>query len=111
MFRPVIATCSSQLRCHTRRFQSLLRRPSLPFWHRTHYGKAIIQPQKSSASGEKFGSLRFLSKKLPDKRAITKLPTNLDVWRMPGDAEAEEQIWRNLDGLFRDGGFALWPNV
>ena len=30
---------------------------------------------------------------------------------MPGDAEAEEQIWRNLDGLFRDGGFALWPNV
>ena len=34
------------------------------------------------------------------------------TWTLPGDTyEAEEQIWINLDKVFRDAGFTLWPNA
>jgi hypothetical protein len=40
------------------------------------------------------------------------LPPDLDTWRMPGNSnEAEEKIWRDLDQVFRDGGYTLWPHA
>ena len=40
------------------------------------------------------------------------LPNDLDTWRMPGNStQAEEQIWQDLDEVFRDRGFTLWPNA
>ena len=33
----------------------------------------------------------------------------MDTWRLPGHShEVEEQIWTNLDKVFRDAGFSLW---
>ncbi|KDR79362.1 hypothetical protein GALMADRAFT_154278 [Galerina marginata CBS 339.88] len=41
-----------------------------------------------------------------------KLPSNLDIWRIPGDCvEAEEQIWKDLDEVFRDAGLILWSHL
>ena len=40
----------------------------------------------------------------------TQLPPDLDTWRMPGEShEAEEKIWQDLDPVFRDRGYTLWP--
>ena len=34
------------------------------------------------------------------------------TWRLPGNTcAAEEQIWINLDKVFRDAGFMLWPKT
>ena len=34
----------------------------------------------------------------------------MKTWRVPGNSsEEEEQIWINLDKVFRDAGFSLWP--
>ena len=34
----------------------------------------------------------------------------METWRVPGNSsEEEEQIWINLDKVFRDAGFSLWP--
>ena len=38
------------------------------------------------------------------------LPGNLSTWRQPGKCpEAEEKIWTDLDHVFRDAGYSLWP--
>ena len=38
------------------------------------------------------------------------LPQDLDTWRMPGTTyEDEEKIWQDLDQVFRDAGYILWP--
>ncbi|PPQ81146.1 hypothetical protein CVT25_015198, partial [Psilocybe cyanescens] len=40
------------------------------------------------------------------------LPQNLDTWRSPGNSwEAENQIWFDLDDVFRDAGYTLWPHA
>ena len=40
------------------------------------------------------------------------LPGNIEAWRIPGTSyAAHEQIWINLDKVFRDAGFTLWPNA
>ncbi|KAF8806766.1 hypothetical protein BYT27DRAFT_7100370 [Phlegmacium glaucopus] len=40
------------------------------------------------------------------------LPSNLDTWRQPGKCpEAEEKVWMDLDQVFRDAGFTLWPHA
>ena len=45
-------------------------------------------------------------------QAYNQLPGNICTWRIPGNSnEAEEQIWINLDKVFRDAGFNLWPNT
>ena len=34
----------------------------------------------------------------------------METWRVPGRGHAmEEQIWINLDKVFRDAEFSLWP--
>ncbi|KAG5638071.1 hypothetical protein H0H81_002039, partial [Sphagnurus paluster] len=36
---------------------------------------------------------------------------NLDIWRQPGSSwEDEEKIWKDLDEVFREAGFTLWPH-
>jgi hypothetical protein len=36
----------------------------------------------------------------------------MQTWRLPGNSyEVEEQIWINLDKVFRDAGFTLWPHA
>ena len=36
----------------------------------------------------------------------------METWRVPGRGHAmEEQIWINLDKVFRDAGFTLWPHI
>lgn len=41
-------------------------------------------------------------------RSNLQLPPNLPEWRLPGSGEAEEQIWRALDGVFRVAGYVFW---
>ena len=36
----------------------------------------------------------------------------METWRIPGSShEVEEQIWINLNKVFRDAGFTLWPHA
>jgi hypothetical protein len=35
----------------------------------------------------------------------------MQTWRVPGKGyDVEEQIWINLDKVFRDAGLMLWPH-
>lgn len=36
------------------------------------------------------------------------LPLSLHSWRLPGSEEAEEQIWKVLNEVFRAADFGLW---
>ena len=36
----------------------------------------------------------------------------MQTWRVPGNTyEIEQQIWINVDKVFRDAGFTLWPHA
>ena len=36
----------------------------------------------------------------------------METWRLPGRShEVEEQIWTNLDKVFRDAGFSFWRHA
>ncbi|KAF8150588.1 kinase-like domain-containing protein [Crassisporium funariophilum] len=40
------------------------------------------------------------------------LPQNLATWREPGNSwEQQNQIWIDLEDVFRDAGITLWPNA
>ena len=57
-------------------------------------------------------SFSFFLSRSDHKAIITQLPGNMSTWRLPGDSYAtEHQIWINLDKVFRDAGFTLWPNA
>jgi hypothetical protein len=52
-----------------------------------------------------------VNKSWPDFVNNIQLPPDLDTWRIPGEScEAEEKIWQNLDQVFNDHGYTLWPN-
>ena len=58
----------------------------------------------------------FVFRSPPDYRALIsfndQLPGNICTWRLPGDNyKLEEQIWINLDKVFRDAGLTLWPHA
>ena len=42
-------------------------------------------------------------------RSNSQLPSSLRAWRLPGSEEMNEQIWNNLDEVFQEAGFTLWP--
>ena len=75
------------------------------------YGKAILHIKGGSASGNQ---LRSFSLRLAIcwLQSYYQLPSDICTWRNPGNTcEVDEQIWINLDEVFRDAGFKLWPNV
>jgi hypothetical protein len=39
----------------------------------------------------------------------SKLPNDLDTWRVPGSVGEEEKIWIPLNAVFRKAGLTLWP--
>ena len=47
------------LRCHCLYFQELFRPPYLPFWHRMHYGKAMLHIKGDSSWGKHCCSFSF----------------------------------------------------
>ena len=53
----------------------------------------------------------FVSMSPPDHMSNNQLLDNIKSWRIPGSYEAHEQIWINLDKVFHDAGFMLWPNT
>ena len=54
----------------------------------------------------------FFVSRLPLDYYNNQLPGNICTWRLPGDnCEVEEQIWINLNEVFRDAGFTFWPNA
>ena len=57
------------------------------------------------------GFILLVSRSPPDHRSNNQLPDNIESWRIPGSYAAHEQIWLNLDKVFRDAGFMLWPNA
>ena len=63
----------------------------------------MLHVKESSAYGDKCVQISFTW--LPRSRNYNKqLPSNLNRWRLPGSVEDEEQIWRDLEEVFRDAG-------
>ena len=86
--------------------------PYLPFSHHMHYGRAMLHIKRGSDSGKQLRSFSSCPGCLLITGYNNQLPGNMETWRLPGDDyEEEEQIWINLDKVFRDAGFTLWPHV
>ena len=76
-----------------------------------HYGKAMLHIKRGSASGKQLRSFSFCLGCLLIT-GLYQLPNNMQTWRLPGGGvKAEEQLWINLDKVFSDAGFTLWPHA
>ena len=72
-------------------------------------GKATLPVKRGNASGKQLRSFSLCLGRLLITSYNNQLPGNICTWRLPGDDDAEHQIWINLDKVFRDAGFILWP--
>ena len=100
------------LACRGWRFQKLVFRlpySPLAFWRHMHCGKAMLPVKRGSASGRQLRSFSLCLGRLLITNYNNQLPGNLWTWRLPGNGDQEHQIWINLNKVFRDAGFILWP--
>ena len=73
----------------------------------------MLHIKRGSVLGKQLRSFFFVSRLSPDHRGKkNQLPGDMITWRLPGNTcAAEEQIWINLDKVFHDAGFMLWPKT
>ena len=71
----------------------------------------MLHLKRGSASGKKLRSFSLCQGRLLITGYNNQLPGDIETWRIPGDYAAHEQIWINLDNVFRDAGITLWPNA
>ena len=82
-----------------------------------HYSGIICNMGKSfpiskeAATQAKSCVYFFISRSPPHQIYNNQLPGNFEAWKIPSSFEENEQIWRNLEKVFRDAGFTFWPSA